>query len=71
MGLSSPMALNAAFFQEVTMFQPMRPFVKWSKVENRFALSMQSASVSVPGLIGEDQSHPPSASYLQQERWFK
>ena len=31
------MALNAAFFQEVTIFQPIRPFVKWSNVEKRFA----------------------------------
>lgn len=32
-----PMALNADFFQEVTIFQPMRPSVIWSRVENRFA----------------------------------
>ena len=37
MGLSKPMALNADFFQEVTMFQPIRPLVKWSSVEKRFA----------------------------------
>lgn len=31
------MALKAAFFHEVTMFQPIRPLVKWSRVLNRFA----------------------------------
>jgi hypothetical protein len=31
------MALNAAFFQDVTMFQPNRPWVKWSSDENLFA----------------------------------
>lgn len=31
------MALNAAFFQDVTMFQPILPLVKWSRVEKRFA----------------------------------
>ena len=36
-GLSSPMALKAAFFHDVTMFHPMRPLVKWSRVEKRFA----------------------------------
>ena len=36
-GLSKPIALKAAFFHEVTMFQPMRPRVKWSRVENRLA----------------------------------
>ena len=37
MGLSSPIALKAAFFQEVTMFQPILPLVKWSRVEKRLA----------------------------------
>lgn len=37
MGLSMPMALNAAFFQPVTMFQPILPWVKWSSVEKRLA----------------------------------
>lgn len=31
------MALKAAFFHEVTMFHPMRPLVRWSSVEKRFA----------------------------------
>lgn len=31
------MALNAAFFQDVTMFQPTRPPVKWSRVDNLLA----------------------------------
>ena len=31
------MALKAAFFHEVTMFQPARPFVRWSSVENLLA----------------------------------
>lgn len=29
--------MKAAFFQDVTMFQPILPLVKWSSVENRFA----------------------------------
>jgi len=37
MGESIPMALNAAFFHDVTMFQPIRPLVRWSSVENRLA----------------------------------
>lgn len=37
MGVSRPMALKAAFFHEVTMFHPMRPLVRWSSVEKRFA----------------------------------
>jgi hypothetical protein len=36
-GHSSPMALNAAFFQEVTMFQPIRPLVKRPSVLKRLA----------------------------------
>lgn len=35
--MSSPMALKADFFHEVTMFQPMRPLVMWSRVERRLA----------------------------------
>jgi len=31
------MALNAAFFHDVTMFHPIRPLVKWSRVEKRLA----------------------------------
>lgn len=31
------MALNAAFFQDVTMFHPKRPPVRWSSVENLLA----------------------------------
>jgi hypothetical protein len=30
-------AVDADAFQDVTIFQPKRPPVKWSKVENRFA----------------------------------
>lgn len=37
MGFSSPIALNAAFFHDVTIFQPNRPWVKWSRLENLFA----------------------------------
>jgi hypothetical protein len=66
------MALNAAFFQLVTIFQlskgdgqqripdtkcaqslrthPMRPFVTWSKVENRFA-SRKGGSNEVDAVI--------------------
>lgn len=36
-GSSIPIALNAAFFHEVTIFQPKRPFVRWSRVEKRLA----------------------------------
>ena len=37
MGLSTPIALKAAFFHEVTMFQAILPSVRWSNVENRLA----------------------------------
>lgn len=45
MGLSRPIALYAAFFQEVTMFQPIRPLVKWSRVEKRFARTKGASNV--------------------------
>lgn len=32
-----PMALNADFFHPVTIFQPIRPLVRWSRVEKRLA----------------------------------
>lgn len=56
MGLSRPIALNAAFFHEVTMFHPILPFVRWSKVENRFA-SRKGGSNDVDAVI-------PKASLL-------
>ena len=36
-GVSRPIALNAAFFQDVTMFQPNLPPVRWSRVLKRLA----------------------------------
>ena len=48
--------MNAAFFQEVTMFQPIRPFVRWSRVENRLA-SRKGGSKEVDAVI-------PNASLL-------
>lgn len=44
------MALNAVFFHPVTMFQPTRPWVKWSKLENRFA-SKKGGSKDVEAVI--------------------
>lgn len=44
------MALKADFFQPVTMFQPIRPWVKWSNVENRFA-SRKGGSKDVDAVI--------------------
>lgn len=56
MGLSSPIALNAAFFHDVTMFHPTRPPVKWSNVEKRFA-SRNGGSNDVDDVI-------PNARFL-------
>lgn len=56
MGLSIPIALNAVFFHPVTMFQPTRPCVKWSKVENRLA-SKNGGSKDVEAVI-------PKAKFL-------
>lgn len=39
-GASRPIALNALFFQLVTIFHANLPFVKWSKVENLLASSI-------------------------------
>lgn len=52
MGLSSPMALNAAFLYEVTMFHPNRPCVIWSSVENRLA-SRNGASEEVDEVMAK------------------
>jgi hypothetical protein len=52
MGLSSPMALNAAFLYEVTMFHPKRPCVIWSSVENRLA-SRNGTSEEVDEVIAK------------------
>ncbi len=51
-----PIALKAAFFHPVTMFQPMRPLVRWSKVENRLA-SKKGGSNEVEAVI-------PKAKFL-------
>lgn len=56
MGVSSPMALKAAFLYEVTIFQPTRPFVKWSSVEKRFA--------SRKGCSDEVEAVMPKAKFL-------
>lgn len=52
MGLSSPIALNAAFLYEVTMFHPNRPCVIWSSVENRLA-SRNGASEEVDEVMAK------------------
>lgn len=50
------MALNAAFLYDVTTFQPIRPFVKWSSVEKRFA--------SKKGCSKEVEAVMPKARFL-------
>ncbi|KAJ9482600.1 hypothetical protein VN97_g10830 [Penicillium thymicola] len=42
------MALKAAFLYEVTMFQPSRPLVKWSKVEKRLASKKGCSNEPLP-----------------------
>ena len=45
-------ALIADSFHEVTMFHPKRPFVRWSRVENRFA-TMYGDSYDVDVVIAK------------------
>ena len=45
-----PIALKADFFHEVTIFQPIRPWVKWSNDEKRFA-SKNGGSKDVDAVI--------------------
>lgn len=55
-GVSMPIALKADFFHEVTMFHPIRPFVRWSRVENRLA-SKKGGSKEVEAVM-------PNARFL-------